>query len=268
MTSKAMVFIFLISLGSSAVAQDRFECFIEPSRSVEVSSPTAGVLKSVKIDRGDTVSKGEIMAELVSDVERASLEVARARATNKAEVRARELSLEYERKRLERQEELRSRGIVSEQDYELVEGATELALSELDVAREDAALAQLELKRAEAIMGLRQIRSPIDGVVVALNVHEGEYAADDESVVSLISVDELHVEAFLPAAFYGRISVGDRALVKTELDRETENAAAVDVIDPAIDPASGTFGLRLVLPNENRSIPPGLRCTLQFVSEG
>jgi hypothetical protein len=43
-------------------------------------------------------------------------------------------------------------------------------------------------------------------------------------------------------------------------------AALVTVVDPLIDAASSTFGVRLELPNVARSLPAGLRCRLRFLT--
>jgi multidrug efflux pump subunit AcrA (membrane-fusion protein) len=36
------------------------------------------------------------------------------------------------------------------------------------------------------------------------------------------------------------------------------------VIDPVIDAASETFGVRLILPNPNHTIPAGIRCSVEW----
>ena len=54
--------------------------------------------------------------------------------------------------------------------------------------------------------------------------------------------------------------------VKKEGDEveEGEVIAEVQVADPVFDPASGTFGLRLILRNQDGVTPAGLRCKVSF----
>jgi hypothetical protein len=40
---------------------------------------------------------------------------------------------------------------------------------------------------------------------------------------------------------------------------------AVKVVDRIVDAASGTFGVRLELPNRKQTIPSGVRCRVQFL---
>ena len=42
------------------------------------------------------------------------------------------------------------------------------------------------------------------------------------------------------------------------------HTARVKVVDPVIDAASGTFGVRLELPNPNYRLPAGLKCKVRF----
>ena len=72
----------LLAPASGAAASDggALNCLVEPSRKVEVSSAVAGVLDEVKVDRGSQVKKGQVLATLVSGVERALFESAKAKA--------------------------------------------------------------------------------------------------------------------------------------------------------------------------------------------
>ena len=72
-----------------------------------------------------------------------------------------------------------------------------------------------EGKRAEEVLAQRSIRSPVNGVVVAVLLRPGELASSNQKdpIMKLMEVDPLNVELVLPVAQYGRIKVGQRALV-------------------------------------------------------
>ena len=69
----SLVCIAGISFAGGAGASDtaEFDGLIEPHLMVEVGSSVAGVLKSVSVDRGDMVEKGQLLAKIRSGVERA-----------------------------------------------------------------------------------------------------------------------------------------------------------------------------------------------------
>ncbi|MGB7411980.1 MAG: biotin/lipoyl-binding protein, partial [Sphingopyxis granuli] len=58
------------------------DCLIEPSRVVRVNSGVEGVIEAIYVDRGDNVGKGQVVARLRADVDRASAAAAEARAAN------------------------------------------------------------------------------------------------------------------------------------------------------------------------------------------
>ena len=62
----------------------------------------------------------------------------------------------------------------------------------------------------------------------------------------------------------GKISVGMQAVVKPEEPVKGEFPAKVTVVDKVVDAASGTFGVRLELPNPDLKLPAGLKCAVRF----
>jgi hypothetical protein len=77
-------------------------------------------------------------------------------------------------------------------------------------------------------------------------------------------IDPLNVEVILPASMYGSVQQGDRAEVSPETPAG-KFVARVRVVDRVINAASGTFGIRLELPNEKQLIPAGAKCRVKFL---
>src|SRR5262249_2523644 len=125
-------------------------------------------------------------------------------------------------------------------------------------------MAQLEVQRSEALVEQRLIRSPFDGVVEQRVLSPGAYLHDQAHVLTIIQIDPLFVEVYLPLELFGSIKVGDHAAIRPENPIGGVFIARAIVVDPYIDAASGTFGVRLTLDNPNRKVPAGLRCTASF----
>ena len=124
-------------------------------------------------------------------------------------------------------------------------------------------LAELEYERAAEVVKRLIILSPIDGVVVERFLSGGEYV-ETESILRLAQVHPLNVEVILPVTLHNSIKVGMRAKVKPESPVGGQYGAEVKIVDKVIDAASGTFGVRLELPNPNYSLPAGLKCKVIF----
>lgn len=249
----------------SVIAAD-YDCLIEARQTVEIRSPVEAVIESIQVQRGDLVQKGQVVATLESGPERAALELARSRAQMEGDIKAAEARLELTRKKLVRAEELYKQNFVSVNTRDEADADHRLAVEELRRARENRKLAELEVKRTEELLALRTIRSPFAGVVVDIMQKPGEFATSNlkDPILKLAEIDPLYVEVILPVALYGKVKAGGRAEVFPEQPVGGRYAATVKVVDRVIDAASGTFGVRLELPNKNRTIPAGARCRARF----
>lgn len=138
-------------------------------------------------------------------------------------------------------------------------GAVAHAQAELSNRR----LADLELNRTTAEVAVRTLKSPINGVVVERYMHPGEFPKQ-ERVLKLAQIDPLRVEVYAPVALLGKIAVGMTGLVKPEEPMRGEVQGKVTVVDKVVDAASGTFGVRMEVPNPDMKLPAGLKCTVRF----
>jgi RND family efflux transporter MFP subunit len=243
-----------------------FDCIVEPWEVVHIGSPVTGVIEEISVERSDLVEAGQVVARLESGVERAAIEVARARAEKKGEVEAREASLELGRSRNNRVSQLFERETLSLDLREQAETEAKIARLELLAAREDKRLASLELEQARQALKRRSIRTPISGVVVDRLMSPGE-VVDEDRILTIAQIDPLRVEVILPSAMFGRFPAGSRAAVTPEFPGDQVHVASVSIVDRVIDAASGTFGVRLELSNPNQKIPGGLHCQVRFLTE-
>ncbi len=260
--------ILLLTLLPSlpALAGD-FDCMIEPRKSVEVRAASEGMIEKIWVDRGDMVKAGQVLVTLDSGVEKAATESARYRATMQGKIRTGESRVEFATQKYVRRDKLAGQSFVSQQDRD--ESLTEkrLAESELVEAHDDRKLSELEYRRLSEQLRLRTIKSPVDGVVVDRMLHAGELADNRDlrkPILKLADIGTLHVEALLPIEAYSKLSVGQSLDVLPEVPVGGSYKATVRVIDRVMDPASGTFGVRLELPNPGLKLPAGIRCKLSL----
>ena len=242
------------------------DCVIDPSRVVELASPTGGILAEILVEEGDEVESGEVVARLVSDVEQASVSLLDMRASDNSAIDAERSRLAFLEGRLERTEELSDRGVVTQDLVEELRTQVETSRSLLAQAETTRRLAGEELKRAEAVLARLTIASPIDGVVARKSHEVGEYLAPEDAAVTIVSLDPLEVMAFLPASEFRTVAIGDVAEVRLAPPVEGVHEAVVTGIDRVFDVASGTFRVKLSLDNPDLAIPGGHRCILKLAS--
>jgi RND family efflux transporter MFP subunit len=242
------------------------DCVLEPYEVVEVGSPVNGVIQTIYVERNSLVKKGQILADLESDVEKATVELAGARAELTAEIQLRRAAVEFNQRNQARIDELHEKKAVPFHVKD--ESDTDLSKSRWQFlkAKDAQRLAALELAKARAILRLRTILSPIDGVVVARHKAVGEFV-EDQPILRLAQIDPLRVDVIAPVELFGSIREGMQAEVALEHQGNTTYTATVTMVDRVIDAASGTFDVRLELPNPDYRIPSGLKCDLRFVED-
>ena len=245
---------------SEGFAPDQtFDCMISANETIEIGSPIPGLLEAIEVERSDYVETGQVLAKLESTVEEAAVRVAKARADRTVDVQSTEVSLRLGKKRHSRANDLYKGDTLSLDLREEIE--TEAQLAELGVkrAKEDHRLAVLQLEQAEASLARRTIRSPISGFVVERLMAPGE-VVDEETILTVAQIDPLRVDVILPTQLFGSVARGASFEITPEAPLDRPRVAQVSLVDRVLDGASGTFGVRLLLPNPKHDLPGGLRC--------
>jgi membrane fusion protein (multidrug efflux system) len=213
------------------------ECLVEPNLVTSLGSPVEGTLAEVLVDRGAVVSKGQVIARLHSKVEEATVKLKAAQE-------------EFGKRKVERNEELFKKQLISANEKDELETQTRIA--------------GLELAQQQQVLEQRTIRSPVSGVVVERLLAPGERVGDGK-IVKIAQIDPLNVEVIAPAELLGRVRTGMAGEVRFGALLPGTHRASVVVVDRVVDAASGTFGVRLRLPNPEGRIPAGIKCTVRFL---
>ena len=245
--------------GKGAETGQGFDCVMDPSLRVNVGSQIPGLLDEVLVNRGDRVHAGQVVARLVSEVEAAQVALDRKRAASTADIEAREAQLNLAQKQLERSKELFLHQAATAQHMDELQAQADISERELLLARQAQEILKLELRRSEAYLHQREIRSPIDGLVTERIMTAGEYAHPEAVIIKLARLDPLYVEAFLPVRLYPMVHPGVEGVVLPAAPFGGRITAKVIVVDQLFDAASGTFGVRLEVPNTDGALPAGAR---------
>lgn len=253
----------LIPSASPAQAAQPLGCLIEPQQVAEVGSPVIGIVQELHVERGDRVVKGQLMALLRGEVERASVGVASSRAQAAADEQGARANLAFARQKLDRARDLLDRKFISAQGLDQVRTEFEIAEQKLAQAQEQKRIAHRELGLAAAQLAQRSIRSPFDGVVAERYLSVGE-RVEEKPLFRVAKVDPLKVQVVVPAALYGQIQPGAVASVQPQLPQAHALNAKVTLVDRLIDAPSNTFRVQLELPNPDLALPAGLRCQADF----
>lgn len=196
-----------------------------------VAAQTVGAVTEMRVQVGDRVALGDVLAVL--DIEKLTSErdvraaTADAVAARAVAARAR---LERVEQEIARYEKLRRSAAFSKARLQDKEQERSWLRSELDAARAQLVQARAGLALAEMNLARGTVRAPYDGVVTALHTEIGSYLKDGAAVVALVNDRDLEIEADVPAARVAGLSPGTEVAVL--LPDGTRHSARVRAVVP------------------------------------
>ncbi len=253
----------LMAISPLTHAGESFVCLIQPSKTVEIGTSVYGLIDSLPVERGDFVKKGQVIAVLRNDVERAALGVAKSKAQARAEVQSARANVEFTRQQLKRSIDLEKQEFISPQAVEKSRVDFQMAEQRLTQAQEQVTIWEGEKGLAQSQLAQRTLVSPIAGIVAERYMNAGE-RVENRAVARIVSISPLYVDVMVPAVKFGKITTGMAASVNPELPDTPAVRATVTLVDKLVDGGSNTFRVRLEVPNIDRTLPAGSRCKVEF----
>lgn len=265
-----VVFVTALAMPLLSLAQSQnheLDCLIEPEMVVELGSSVDGIVETITVDKSDLIEAGDMLVTLESSVEKAAVALAKERAHRDDTIHSKKVAAEFALRQRDRVRELHKKKAASGTDKDQAETDARLANLDLETAKNEQRLAKLELARAEAALEQRTIVSPLSGIVVERYLNPGE-SVEDKPILRLAQIDPLRIEVIAPRALFGKVEKGMTALIAPEQPANGHYEATVSVVDGIVDAASGTFSIRLSVPNPDHKLFGGLRCRAQFALDG
>jgi HlyD family secretion protein len=236
---------------------------INPVATVKVLPQMSGKVEKVFADYNDTVRRGDILAELNTDVLRLKRDQQRA-SVGKARANY-ELQLINYRS----QEALAQKELISE--YELKTSKTTL-----DGQAADLAVAEANLKEIETeINQYAYIKSPIDGIVLDRNVNVGDTVVDSSSnnsssiFVIAENLREMQIEAVVGELDVTSISKGQQVRFTLESLPGRRFSGVVETLRmvPVVSGGVVSYTVIINVENHDGSLLPGMTCAVDFIVE-
>lgn len=265
--ARLLASLLLTCLANGAQAAASFDCMIEPTQTVDISSPVVGLLDKVHVKRGDKVYKGQVIASLESSAEAASAALARYKSEMTAPTATAESKVEFAQRKYQRRNEMYAQNFMSAQERDEAENELKQAQAELKLAQENKEAAKLEWQQQSSLLNLRTIRSPFDGIVVNQILFPGEVvepSGQKKAILKLAQLNPLRVYVILPMSAFGKVKPGMKVDVSPELPVGGRYQGNVLILDRIVDAASGTFGVFLEIANPKLTVPAGVRCKAEF----
>ncbi|MEP3898301.1 efflux RND transporter periplasmic adaptor subunit [Rhodopirellula bahusiensis] len=263
LTATLCVIVSVQCFGLSRTATaDEYEAFTEPYRRIQVSSSEMGVVTELKAREGDEVREGQVLAQLDDALLRKTLEVSRAAKDAVGGKTAAEAEVVIREQQVQSYRRLFTQGNATPRELERAENDHRQALARLQSVTEELSVRALEYQRVICQLEQRRILAPSDGVVIALAKEVGEFVSPtDPILLQLVQLDRLKAVFSVPLRRIDSLSDGQSVVVRVGGSRKAV-LGTLEHISPVATAESGTVRVRVVLPNENRTLRSGVVCWL------
>ncbi len=223
---------------------------VEPWTAVALKSQAAGLITNVPVREGQSVSAGELLFAIDARPIEASLRQAEALLARSRVQR------DNAEKEAGKQAELHRKGFSAEDALDQARTAADALAA--TVRADEAAVDSLKVQ-----LDYCSIRSPIDGVLGALLVEEGNVVkANDATLATIHQVKPIKVRFAAPQQYLGEIRrrmAGGALRVRFSADDGAASSDEGDLqfMDNSVDPATGTIALKAEFPNADLGLWPG-----------
>lgn len=210
---------------------------VEECEATAVSFTSMGVVKRVCVDEGQTVSRGQLIAEMDDTQARNMLSHAQAQMAQANDAYARMKQL-YDQKALA--------------DIKWVETQSQVAQakSQLDMAKKNLADCRLT--------------APVSGVIGRKQIGAGETALPSQAVVSILDISKVKVKVAVPEAEIGGITTNTPTHIRVDAIDGNYQGGTIEKGVQA-DALTHTYDVRIDVANGDRKLLPGMVASVRFV---
>ncbi|MBE0492884.1 MAG: efflux RND transporter periplasmic adaptor subunit [Thiomicrospira sp.] len=204
---------------------------LNASESVDISASVTEQVESIHFNDGDYVKKDQLLVQLRSAEERASLAELKIATNNAKQLYDRYLPL-Y------------TRGDIAQSTLDEYK-------REWDLARAKEAVLQARLEKLT-------LKAPFAGRVSIRQISEGALLTPGTKVTELQDLTQVKIDFSVPSRFLTELSVGDRVVTKTDAYVGQDFIAQIETILPRVDVKTRSVQVRAKLTNPDGLLVPGM----------
>ncbi|MFN6945211.1 MAG: efflux RND transporter periplasmic adaptor subunit [Cytophagaceae bacterium] len=209
---------------------------VEADMNIQIMPETSGMIQEIKVEKGQKVSKGQVLAVLNTDIIRQN-------------IKELETNLELATRLYEKQANLWKQNIGSELQY--LE-----AKNRKDALENNLASLKTQLSKS-------YIKSPVSGEIDELFPRIGESASPQAPFARVVNVDKVYITADVSEKYIGKFGKGDDVLIHfPSLGKDIK--AKISAAGQFINPNNRTFKITVRLDNKDGSIKPNMLSVLKI----
>ena len=210
---------------------------MESDNMVSVGAQVSGQLKTLKVDLGDTVKAGQLVAEIDSLPQQNALRTKNAALdVVLAQKKAKEATLHQAEQTYARQTKMLKGEASSREDFDAAEANLHTIKAEIAALDAQIEQARIAVDNARLDLGYTKISSPIDGIVVAVVTKEGQTVNANQTAPTIIKVarlDRMSIRVEISEADVVKVKPGQRVYFTILGEPDKHYPATLKSIEPA-----------------------------------
>ncbi len=239
--------------------QVEFPATLLAAQDVTIVSKVPGEIQKVNVAEGDAVKEGQVLVQLDRRDFALALRQARAQlAAAQAGVETAKAGLDAVDVSRARVAALVEKDAVSPSSFDDVDGQRKVTAAQLKGAEAQFQLGQVAVDAAATNLGYTTLRAPFAGMIGKRMVDTGARVMPQAPLLTVLDLSSVKVDGGVPEGDLPLVKVGGPARVTVEALGATPIEAVVDRIEPVVDPRTRTATVRVVLPNPDRRLQPGM----------
>ena len=244
---------------------------LEPKQYVDVGTQVSGQLKKIHVDIGDTVRKGQLLAEIDPRVYQAQVEAGEAKLNSlRAQLNQQKAEAVLADQNLKRNQNLIAVNAVSQQALQETESQASVAKAQVDSIAAQIQETQSNLKASQTNLGFTKIYAPMDGTVTTLPTKEGQTLNANQTtptVMQVANLDTMTVRAQVAEADVNRLKEDMPAYFTTLGDTEQRWQGTVRQIQPSPEIVNDVvlYDVLIDVKNDGRQLKTGMTTQVFFI---
>ena len=210
---------------------------LDGRKKVSVGAQASGQLNKLHVALGESVKKGQLLAEIDPELQQDDLRDAEAALKNvTAQLTAKRALLKKHQLALTRQRAMRREDASAQADLESAEADLAQTRAEIESLEAQVAQARIKVNTARTNLGYTRILAPMDGVVIAIVTEEGQTVVSSQSaptILKLADLDTMTVKAEISEADVIRVQPGQATRFTILGDPDTQYQGVMRAIEPA-----------------------------------
>ena len=178
--------------------QGRYRGNTRPIEEGKLSLRILGVVRDIPVKEGQRIQKDTELLVQDDRAEQARLKLLELEAKSDVKIRAAETTRDNKLIDLKRQEDLHKTGDASKQELEKAQLDFKLSEYEIEQAKLEQQLKGLQAEEQKTSIEMMRVVSPIDGIVMEMNIKKGEVVDPQKPAITVVNIDRLKVDVFLP----------------------------------------------------------------------